>query len=201
MRVAVVLNGEPFTRAIREEIIICADGGYNNLPSGYIADYIIGDMDSIKNIPQKSDIIIFPSYKNFTDGELAIKKACELGATYIAIYGATGGRPDHVLGNYSLLRQAKNMNVEAVICADGYDIFYRNSSFEIKTEPNDVISLVSFGSDCLVKSSKGVKFDLTNLLLSKSNGGRGISNVATDTFASFEIEYGDLLVFHFFQNF
>lgn len=200
MRVAIVLNGEPFARPIREDIIICADGGYNNLPSGYIADYIIGDMDSVKNPPKASKILVFPTDKNFTDGELAIKKACEMGAKYIAIYGATGGRPDHVLGNYSLLKQASDMGAEAVICADGYDVCYKNTTFEIKTEPNDIISLVSFGSDCLVKSSQGVKYDLTNLLLSKSNGGRGISNVATDNKAKFELAYGDLLVFHFFQK-
>lgn len=200
MRVAIVLNGEPFLRPIREDIIICADGGYNNLPSGYIADYIIGDMDSVKNPPKASKILVFPTDKNFTDGELAIKKACEMGAKYIAIYGATGGRPDHVLGNYSLLRQASDMGAEAVICADGYDVFYENTTFEIKTEPNDIISLVSFGSDCLVKSSQGVKYDLTNLLLSKSNSGRGISNIATDNKATFVLEYGDLLVFHFFKN-
>ncbi|NCA93250.1 thiamine diphosphokinase, partial [bacterium] len=166
----------------------------------YIADYIIGDMDSVKNPPKDSKILVFPTDKNFTDGELAIKKACEMGAAYIAIYGATGGRPDHVLGNYSLLKQASDMGADAVICADGYDVFYKNTTFEIKTEPNDIISLVSFGSDCLVRSSQGVKYDLTNLLLSKSNGGRGISNIATDNNAKFELAYGDLLVFHFFQK-
>ena len=200
MRVAIVLSGEAFNRDICEEIIICADGGYNNLPIGYIADYIIGDMDSIKNPPKNSNILIFPAHKNLTDGELAIQKACELGATFIAIYGATGGRPDHVLGNYCLLRQAKDLGVEAVICADGYDVLYKDATFEIKTEPNDIISLVSFGSDCLVRSSQGVEYDLMNLLLTKSNGGRGISNIATSSHAYFQLEYGDLLVFHFFKK-
>lgn len=198
MKVAVILNGEPFVRRIAEDIIICADGGYNILPKGTVVDYLVGDMDSISTTIDGIKTTIFPTKKNQTDGELAIIKASEMKANFVAIYGATGGRADHVYANYCLLKLASSLGMDARICADNCDIYYKNSSFNIKTEPKDIISLLSFGSDCLINSSHNLQYPLTNLLLTKENAGRGVSNIATDKLIGIEIAHGDLLVFHNF---
>lgn len=198
MKVAVVLNGEPFSRRITEDIIICADGGYNILPKEYTADYLVGDLDSITVEYKGVKTILFPAKKNQTDGELAIAKAASLKAEFIALYGAMGGRADHVYGNYSLLKLASSLGIDAKICADNCDIYYKNSSFKLKTEPKDIISLLSFGSDCLINSAHNLQYPLDNLLLTKDNAGRGISNIATDRLVEVDIAHGDLLVFHNF---
>lgn len=199
MKVAVILNGEPFVRKITEDVIICADGGYNLLPKDKIASYLVGDMDSINGATTNVKTTVFPTQKNYTDGELAIVKAKELGATFIAIYGATGGRPDHIYANISLLNLANTLGIEATICADNCDIYYKNTSFNIKTEPKDIISLIPFGSNCLIKSSTNLEYELSNLLLTKEHSGRGVSNIACNKFINIEIASGALLVFHIFS--
>ena len=78
-------------------MILCADGGANYAYlMKLMPHYIIGDMDSIKNevrdyYSQKQVIFKkFPKQKDFTDTQLVISYAEELGATEIVFFGTWG---------------------------------------------------------------------------------------------------------------
>ena len=69
-------------------------------------DYIVGDFDSlpeeiIRYYKEETDVPVreFNPVKDATDTEIAVRLAMEKGCTDIFIYGATGTRLDHVLGN------------------------------------------------------------------------------------------------------
>lgn len=68
--------------------------------------YVVGDFDSGSNEiigelqENETHLIKVPSEKDFTDGQLALKTAMEnFDFDEIHIYGATGGRIDHLLAN------------------------------------------------------------------------------------------------------
>ena len=59
------------------------------------------------------DIEKFSTEKDYTDTELALRRAIDDGADIITIFGATGGRLDHLLANIRILYYAykKRWNV------------------------------------------------------------------------------------------
>ncbi|GAP00079.1 thiamine diphosphokinase [Fructobacillus ficulneus] len=75
--------------------------------AGIEFDLAVGDFDSLSTAEfadltahlTDTDVRRFPPEKDFTDTQLAIKTAADLGADEIKVYGATGGRLDHLLAN------------------------------------------------------------------------------------------------------
>ncbi|MDD2233432.1 MAG: thiamine diphosphokinase [Desulfitobacteriaceae bacterium] len=120
MKVAMLVNGTWDSEWGKQELgdvefLVCADGGANlALLSGRLPDVLIGDLDSItpanlvKCIKGGTKIVRYPKEKDQTDLELALDYACfqapaEFRNGKIWLYGATGGRIDHLLGNIALL--------------------------------------------------------------------------------------------------
>lgn len=120
MRCAVVLSGSLLDdRAARAWLesadrVVCADGGARHLRRLDVRpDLLVGDLDSIsrENLAwletRQVPIRRFPTAKNETDSELAIRAAmADLplppGQHELIILGAFGSRPDHVLANQLL---------------------------------------------------------------------------------------------------
>ncbi len=93
-----------------EHIVIAADRGVECCQRlGIIPDYLIGDFDSISKeayeVMQtwKVPINQLNPIKDDTDTEAAIRLALEKTQGDIMIFGGTGSRLDHVLGNISIL--------------------------------------------------------------------------------------------------
>ncbi len=102
------------------DAVIAADSGLETLQRyaeyftgkiDFTPNYICGDMDSIsdKKLIEKypyAEKQLFPEYKDYTDTELALKKACMLRESHkeegfentITLVGGDGGRTDHLLG-------------------------------------------------------------------------------------------------------
>ena len=85
-------------------------------------DYIVGDFDSlpeeiIRYYKEETDVPVreFNPVKDATDTEIAVRLAMEKGCTDIFIYGATGTRLDHVLGNIQVLSIPHNEGIHAEI--------------------------------------------------------------------------------------
>lgn len=101
--------------------IIAADGGLNVLHAmGIKPDIILGDYDSAKgeylNAYENDGSIHFerfPAHKDYTDMELAVDMALQLGAKEILIFGATGTRLDHVIGNIFSLQKPMEQGIPA----------------------------------------------------------------------------------------
>ncbi len=93
--------------------IIAADSGLNAAKAYDLKpDFFLGDMDSVsaeatawfKSKCNAKNIETFPTDKDFSDTELALKKAESLGADFTVLIGGSGGRLDHLLGVLELFK-------------------------------------------------------------------------------------------------
>lgn len=95
-----------YIRGRQYDLVIAADKGLEFLDRAKIRPtHILGDYDSIDpSIRMKYreedgiEILSFNVRKDDTDTELALKRAVELEADEIDLFGMTGGRLDHFLG-------------------------------------------------------------------------------------------------------
>lgn len=103
--------------------IIAADAGLNALyDMGIKPDVILGDFDSVEQdrlsfytADENIRFERFPAHKDYTDMELAVEAALELQAEEILIFGGTGSRLDHVIGNIFSLQKPMEQGVAAML--------------------------------------------------------------------------------------
>ena len=111
--IVIIANGKypshPYPLEIidKAKTIICTDGSANKLKNhGFQPTFIIGDMDSIKNIKDftESEFIHIPRQDN-TDLEKVFDYCMKYGINKVSLLGATGIRDDLALTNMILLIQ------------------------------------------------------------------------------------------------
>ncbi|MBT2756058.1 thiamine diphosphokinase [Mesobacillus foraminis] len=96
-------------------------GVFTLLESGIAPDYAFGDFDSVTEkewevIEQRvRNLKKFSPEKDETDMELAINWALEQSPKQINLFGATGGRLDHMFGNVQLLLKPALANLPSEI--------------------------------------------------------------------------------------
>lgn len=209
MKIVIVSGGKaPSYELIINELknssfLICADSGGNCLYEyNIVPDYLMGDFDSINNDvlkffekSSKCNIEIYPSDKDFTDTELVLNKAIELGATEIVLLGCTGTRIDHLMGNIGMLLKCLKLNIKAYIKDNYNSIEIVNKTTTIEGEKGKIFSLYPYGSDVENLSIKGAKYKLFNYSLTMGEA-RCISNEFLDEKVKINFTRGNLLIFH-----
>ncbi|HEY5561143.1 MAG TPA: thiamine diphosphokinase [Clostridiaceae bacterium] len=206
MKVIIISNGEPPLESmlkdelVNSSLLICADGGANCLYKyGIIPDILIGDFDSIREdilsyYEKKGCALIkHPVNKDFTDTELALETAKELGAKEIVFLGATGNRLDHTLGNISLLLSCLNSGLKAFIIDNKNKIIAVNKSTEIFGEPGDLFSLIPYGEEVTGLTLSGCEYILNKYNL-KLGSTITLSNTFIDKKVKINFEKGLLLI-------
>lgn len=196
-KAAIILNGDVYNGCINDNYIICVDGGYRICKEkNIVPDIIIGDLDSIdKDYDTNIKVVKFDKYKNETDGELAINYAVDTGIKHVNIYGADGGRLDHVLGNFALVAMASTKGLKAILKTNYGDVYYANSTFELNTKINDTISIVPFTESVHIISTEGLEWNLFDKEVQKTST-LGISNVAVQENVKINIIKGSAWIFH-----
>ena len=193
MPIALVLNAPELDTEVKEDAIIAADGGYRHV-EGKNVIAVIGDLDTLKRIPENVKLIRYPVEKNATDGELAIEYAASRGITELNVYGGLGGKPEHVAGNLNLLAFAFGKGIRAKLVTRDYTVYYATGTFRARAGEGAVVSVFAHGGAALVDRSEGLYYPLEDLTLTPSSS-RGISNVATADEIAFEVKRGAVLVF------
>lgn len=184
------------------DLVIGIDGGAAYLLECDIAaDIILGDFDTLdkeildyyKSINTK--IEGFKAEKDETDTELGIDCAIEAGADEIHLYGATGTRLDHVLGNIQSLRIASNKNIKAYIIDTHNKIHYVNQRETIKKNEQygKYISFVPMTAKVKGVTLRGFKYPLENGVLVNDKS-LAISNQIESEEAVVSYEEGVLLM-------
>lgn len=197
MKTAIFLNsGRKTERTVSADKIICADGGFDICPAK--PDYIVGDCDSVHNIPEEVKVYRHDPRKNFTDGEAAVYLAKEIGSNEAIFYGVTGGRCDHVLGNIDIMALADYLGMTARAEENDCDIHFvhadEGTPFTLAVGKGRTVSIIPHGGDALVTDSRGLEYPLQNLTLT-SHDSRGVSNVTSDDEFSIRVVKGAVLVF------
>ena len=150
MKTAIFLNsGRKTERTVSADKIICADGGFDICPAK--PDYIVGDCDSVHNIPEDVKVYRHDPRKNFTDGEAAVYLAKEIGSNEAIFYGVTGGRCDHVLGNIDIMALADYLGMVARAEENDCDIHFvhadEGTPFTLAVGKGRTVSIIPHGGD------------------------------------------------------
>lgn len=171
---AVILaNGAPPKKTLLRKaledapVFVCADGGANTAAHmGFRPDLIIGDLDSIKSATVRKFRSVTTrriADQNSTDLEKALAWVIRKGFSEITVFGATGGRVDHLAGNLSALgkysRKARIRFVDngGVLSAVGSELTFDAPS-------GTVVSLIPL-SRCEGVVTKGLRWELQNAVL------------------------------------
>ena len=182
--------------AENEDIIIAADGGYDNLVRrGYTPDILIGDFDSVKSeIPDGLRTIKYPKEKDETDMFLSYEAGVKLGYTEFVMLGATGGRLDHTYANISLLLYARERGHNiTLIDGNGIIICLKDEAISLAGNPGGKLSVFAFGGVANGVSILGTKYEVEGARLTPDFP-LGVSNEFTDVPARISVENGALLV-------
>ena len=181
MRAIILLNGEPYEGKIddKDARVYCCDGAYRWAKGKLRIDETLGDFDSLDYIPDPPPKEIYPSEKDMTDGEIALNRAIEDGATEIEIYGGGGKREDHFLGNLHLLYAAHKRGVHAAMFTNYSVLFLAEGECAFCWKRGTTVSIVPFGGDAHIIKSSGLYYPLKDLWL-RYGSTRGISNVVED---------------------
>lgn len=106
------------------DLVLAADGGYRALYSlGYTPDLLLGDFDSLGDLPLPPDLPVlrFPARKDDTDTGLALRHGLEQGFRDFALYGCAGGRVDHLLANLQSMARISRLGATIRLAAPEYD--------------------------------------------------------------------------------
>jgi len=192
------------------DLAIAADGGLRWAQKlGVQVDVVVGDMDSVEGaaLPEAeaggAEIVKHDPDKDATDLELALRLACDRGASSITLIGGHGGRLDHFLGNITLL-SALPKGVQAQALMGQTEIFVirghgtrgvkqQGEELVLNGKPGQLVSLIPWGGDAAGIKTEGLRWPLAGETLPLGTS-RGISNEMTSTQASVSLESGTLLV-------
>lgn len=192
MKGILLLNGTPYEGPIDDgnAVVYCCDGAYEWAVGRVRIDKNVGDFDSLPYIPTPPPEEIYPSEKNFTDGEIALFKMIDAGIDDITIYGGGGGREDHFLGNLQLLYAAHARGVRAAMITEHSVIFAADGKILLGAYCGQTFSLLPFGGSVHIMGSEGCKYAYPQVI--SPGECRGISNIIQSQGAYVETCPGDI---------
>lgn len=192
----------------RTGLLICADGGANGaIASGRMPDVLIGDLDSVsvENLAACRqagvEIHVYPREKDETDLELALQYVSAHLAEWekqggdepmeICLYGALGGRTDHLLGNFALMLAMAQRGITVKARDRKQTVWIIGGRETIKGRPGQELSLIPCSGRAVVSTS-GLYYPLHNEVLYQTSP-RGISNKLAAETAEVDVREGWLL--------
>ena len=212
MRAIIFANGDAPDRSTaarwttKADLIIAADGGTRHaLSLGVLPHGVIGDLDSLAEADRAQldrsgvPLIIYPTHKDYTDLELALRYALEQHATEIVIFSALGGRWDQSLANIMLLTWPELAHVPTHIIDRQLAIRVIRDQTEITGRVGDGLSLIALQGDARGVTIAGCEYPLHNATL-PFGATLGISNVLSETSARVSVAEGLVLALHTLQD-
>lgn len=194
MRVIIISGGDySFGGNIKaDDYVICADSGYDAaLKNNINVNLLLGDMDSVKaDITGEKSKLLFPSRKDFSDTELAVRHAVEMKPDEIILLGSMGSRADHTLANIFLLKYISEQGINAHIEDDNNKIYYYNGLFKLDGMIGKTVSLIPLSSEIKGITTSGMDYPLNNETIHFGES-RGVSNIITEDSAGYTSEYGE----------
>lgn len=206
MKVIIISGGTPptndfLTKEIsRDTFLICADSGANCLYDYNIEpNLLVGDFDSINKVAfdyfkkMKCTIDIYPSKKDFTDTEIAVKKAIAMNPSEIVFLGCTGSRIDHTLSNIGMLKICMQNGIDACIKDENNNIKLISCSTSLRGFEGQIFSVQSYGDEITGLTIEGAKYPLSNYNL-KIGQSITVSNEFLESEVLIKFESGILMI-------
>jgi len=185
-----------------KDLIVSADGGLRYIRSlSLIPKLVIGDLDSVSqdDIEYLNDknveVLKFPTEKDQTDLEIALRELIKRGYKDILVIGALGGRIDQTLANLGLMSSLTDDDIW-IEFDDGQEhiMLVRNHQV-LFGKKGDTVSMISQCSPAKGITTSGLRYPLNDESLF-SGQTRGISNEMIGEKAEINITTGTVLCIH-----
>ena len=199
MRAVIVTGGamrdfaclRQFIRA--DDYIVAADGGYRHAVAlGVTPNILVGDFDSLDELPDGIEIHCVPEDKDFTDTELALEYARKRGCSDFLFLGAIGSRMDHSLSNIFLLADCLERGETAKLVDEHNCIWITDSETEVHAPPGSILSLVPLCT-CTGVTTENLAYPLCDATIYLGKA-RTVSNIVLATPARVSVASGQLLL-------
>ena len=187
---------DPQIKADKEDLIICADGGYKYKSLfGRECDIVVGDFDSFGSVPDTKNKIVAPTEKDETDMMLAVDYGYGQGYRNFVILGALGGeRNDHSVANIQLLHYIASKGARGTIY-HGREVFtaFSNGTLKLGADLKGYVSVFSLSSESRGVTIENLKYTVDDFTLC-SYKPIGVSNEFLGIQCSISVKEGTLLV-------
>ena len=147
----------------KEDYVIAADGGWLAcLKSGVIPDLLLGDFDSLRDVPDFPNMVRLPVEKDDTDMMAAVKKGLEMGEREFHIYGGLGGdRTDHTMANFQMLCYLTRFGAKGWLYGkDEQFTAIRDESVQFPARKDGILSVFCMGEDAEGVNIQGAYYPL-----------------------------------------
>jgi thiamine pyrophosphokinase len=179
------------------DLVVAADSGFDvALHLGFRVDVLVGDMDSISQVPIPEEVRVerHPTDKDQTDLDLALEFAVREGPSRVVVVAGTGGRFDHELSTSGLLCSERWAVIDEIdwLSSRGWAHVVRDRRM-VHGDVGSTVSLIPIGGPAAGVTTVGMKWELTEALLEPGSTW-GVSNLMRAPVADIKVESGCLLV-------
>ncbi|GEN55738.1 thiamine diphosphokinase [Halolactibacillus alkaliphilus] len=183
------------------DIWIGCDRGCHYILKAHLAlDLAIGDFDSVsedilEEIKQEAkSVIVYPSDKDDSDLELAIKAVDLKAGDQMVFYGVTGGRLDHAWVNVGLLKRLAMQGFQVKMVDAHHKVsFYLPGHYTLYRQSEDYLSLLPLTAKVTGVSLTGFKYPLKHAVLTEGSS-LSLSNQLIEPYGSISFQSGILMV-------
>lgn len=152
-----------------QDLLIAVDGGYDILKQlKLIPDVVIGDFDSVSQIPEGENCIRLNPIKDETDMLYSVQYAKNKGYTNIYMLGATGGnRISHTIANLQTLQHFDDLRC---FLFDREEVLFliKDTTVTFDAKCRGYLSVFSFSDRSLGVEEKGLKYEISDMELTSS---------------------------------
>jgi len=179
----------------KAQVIVAADSGLLLAEEmGVEPGIILGDMDSLPDRSllerhKHAEIRVYPTEKDDTDTELALKCLQSRGCTESILIGGGGGRLDHLLGIVSLFYRP---DPPCRWFTHGEEVIYISDTLEIRGLKGRVVTFMPVSREECRMKTEGLKWPLDSLRWKP--GDIGISNIVLAEEARVTMLQGKLIM-------
>lgn len=175
-------------------LTIAADRGWSYARAlGIWPELLVGDFDSLGEVPQGVEIIRHPVQKDDTDTLLALKIGLERGCDTFYLYGCTGGRLDHTLANLQALHFLVSHGARGFLIGRECATVICNEALRFSAAARGTVSVFALGGTACGVSLSGLLYPLDHAVLT-SDFPLGVSNEFTGVPATVSVTDGLLTV-------
>ena len=178
-----------------EDLVIAADAGLCYLETqGISADLVIGDFDSLQEVPEHLHTIKLNPIKDDTDMLAALREGIKAGYKNFHIYCGTGGRIDHTLANIQTLAWLSENGMRGFLFdRDSIITAITNDKLCFEKISNGYLSVFAHTTKAEGVNLKGLKYELNDAVLTHTFP-LGTSNEFIDRESAVSVREGTLVV-------
>lgn len=177
------------------DYVIAADRGYDSLMAyGVNPDLVVGDFDSLGEVPNHPNVIQLPAEKDDTDMVFALRQGLDLGYRRFVMLGGVGGRLEHTLGNLQLLDWLASQGAQGFLAGEKtVATAVRNGTLTFPAAMSGYLSVLCNSGTARGVTLRGLKYPLECYTMTGSFP-LGVSNQFLGQPASVSVEDGCLLL-------